>query len=107
MGKVGFYSDSSANGSGFTVTWKSEYDPSIVVEDEEILVPEIIPENPYHGIKQVFVITDGDVTNQDQIFEYVNSQEQNMRVFGVGIGAGASSSLVNGISERGNGFASF
>merc|ERR1711972_1055920 len=105
--KIGFYSDSSETKKGFTVSWRSEYDESIEVDDGEIAVPELIPESPYHEIKQVFVITDGDVTNQDQIFDYVNSQGQNMRVFGVGIGAGASSSLVNGISERGNGFASF
>jgi len=88
------------------MTWSSEYDPSIDTGDNTAVAsaPKF---NPYHEIKQVFVITDGDVGNQDQIFDYVNKQDHKMRVFGVGIGAGASSSLVNGISERGNGFASF
>ena len=100
--KVGFYSDGSDNGKGVSLTWSSEYDPSIKS------TPTIIkPESLYHPIKQLFVITDGDVSNAQQIFDYVNTQTDKMRVFGVGIGAGASSSLVNGISERGNGFASF
>ena len=66
-----------------------------------------MPNPAYHPIKQLFVITDGDVTNAQQTFKYVGEQTDKIRVFGVGIGAGASSSLVNGISEHGNGFASF
>ncbi|RMD44562.1 hypothetical protein DV735_g593, partial [Chaetothyriales sp. CBS 134920] len=55
---------------------------------------------------EVMILTDGQIWNQDQLFEFINKQK-NARFFSLGIGAAASSSLVEGIARAGNGFAQF
>lgn len=55
---------------------------------------------------EVMLLTDGEIWNQDELFNYINATN-NARFFTLGIGSGASSALVEGIARAGNGFAQF
>ncbi|RMZ79352.1 hypothetical protein DV737_g3449, partial [Chaetothyriales sp. CBS 132003] len=55
---------------------------------------------------EVMILTDGQIWNQNQLFEFINKQK-NARFFSLGIGACASSALVEGIARAGNGFSQF
>ncbi|KAF4973930.1 hypothetical protein FZEAL_9116 [Fusarium zealandicum] len=58
---------------------------------------------------EVFLLTDGEIWGQEQLFNLVNEtvaeSQGAVRVFSLGIGAGASTSLIEGIARAGNGFA--
>ena len=58
---------------------------------------------------EVMLLTDGGIWNQQGMFDFVNKTtgKGDARFFSLGIGAGASSSLVEGIARAGNGFAQF
>jgi Vault protein inter-alpha-trypsin domain/von Willebrand factor type A domain len=57
---------------------------------------------------EVIVATDGQIWNQDDLFNFINEvSTQSVRFFSLGIGHGASSSLVEGIARAGDGFAQF
>eukprot|EP00162_Nutomonas_longa_P016049 comp22477_c0_seq2/m.55597 comp22477_c0_seq2/g.55597 ORF comp22477_c0_seq2/g.55597 comp22477_c0_seq2/m.55597 type:complete len:856 (+) comp22477_c0_seq2:28-2595(+) len=58
-------------------------------------------------LRQVFVLTDGEVDNNDAVFAAVRDAASTMRVFSFGIGDGASRALVNGIARAGRGMAEF
>ncbi|KAM0267333.1 hypothetical protein ACHAPA_006113 [Fusarium lateritium] len=57
---------------------------------------------------EVFLLTDGEIWDQDRLFELINTEvaqsEGTARVFSLGIGAGVSTSLIEGIARAGNGF---
>lgn len=57
--------------------------------------------------RQVILLTDGDVSNVDEIVQLVQKQRGMSRVFSVGIGAAAGRSLVKGIAKAGRGEAEF
>ncbi|QGI96351.1 hypothetical protein CEK26_009420 [Fusarium fujikuroi] len=58
---------------------------------------------------EVFLLTDGEIWDQDRLFQLINKEVADSkgaaRVFSLGIGAGASTSLIEGIARAGNGFA--
>ncbi|KAG9500484.1 hypothetical protein J7337_008963 [Fusarium musae] len=58
---------------------------------------------------EVFLLTDGEIWDQDRLFHLINKEVADSkgaaRVFSLGIGAGASTSLIEGIARAGNGFA--
>ncbi|KAF2156335.1 hypothetical protein K461DRAFT_318910 [Myriangium duriaei CBS 260.36] len=64
-------------------------------------------ENRYKDLPlEVMVLTDGQIWNQAELFTFIQNTN-NARFFSLGIGAGASSALVEGIARAGNGFAQF
>jgi hypothetical protein len=58
---------------------------------------------------EVMVITDGEIWNQQSLFDFITktTTKNDARFFSLGIGVGASSSLVEGIARAGDGFAQF
>lgn len=58
---------------------------------------------------EVMVITDGEIWDQQNLFDFINkaTAKHDARFFSLGIGDGASSSLVEGIARAGDGFAQF
>ena len=61
--------------------------------------------------RQVFVLTDGEVSNEAKVMELVKKRagdpKLTARIFSLGIGSGASRSLVRGMARCGNGTALF
>ncbi|XP_070685350.1 von Willebrand factor A domain-containing protein 5A-like [Pempheris klunzingeri] len=62
-----------------------------------------IPSQP----RQLFVFTDGEVTNTKQVLDLVKKNSGSHRCFSFGIGEGASSALINGLAKEGGGHAQF
>ncbi|KAF5027350.1 hypothetical protein F66182_551 [Fusarium sp. NRRL 66182] len=58
---------------------------------------------------EVFLLTDGEIWDQDRLFTLINKEVADgkgaARVFSLGIGSGASTSLIEGIARAGSGFA--
>ena len=57
--------------------------------------------------KQIFVLTDGEVYNTESIINCVRKNVKYSRVHGIGIGSGASQSLIEGVAKSGKGQAVF
>ncbi|CAG9990159.1 unnamed protein product [Clonostachys byssicola] len=57
----------------------------------------------------VFLLTDGQILHQEQLFNLINinigKPDANARIFTLGIGSGASTSLIEGVAQAGKGFA--
>ena len=76
----------------------------------EIYAPleAIFNEKPKEGhLRQVFVLTDGAVTNEDQVIDLVKRKVGRGRVFALGLGDCASRHLIKGVARAGNGIAVF
>jgi Ca-activated chloride channel family protein len=57
--------------------------------------------------RQVFVLTDGEVSNTDEVIALGRAHAGHARIFTFGIGAGASHHLVRGLARAGEGEAEF
>ena len=75
----------------------------------EILAPlRAVLETPRTELpRQVFVLTDGQVTNTDEVIQLVRRHSETARVFAFGIGSGPSRHLIQGMSRAGGGAAEF
>ena len=58
-------------------------------------------------LRQIIVVTDGEVSNETAILRLVRKHDHLGRVFSLGIGAAASRYLVNGLARAGGGTAEF
>lgn len=67
-------------------------------------------ENRYTDLPcEVMLLTDGDIWDQSALFTYLHNEVQKsksgLRIFALGIGAGVSHALIEGVARAGNGFA--
>ncbi|VUC25886.1 unnamed protein product [Clonostachys rosea] len=57
----------------------------------------------------VFLLTDGQISDQERLFKLINEEvgksDANARIFTLGVGSGASTSLIEGVAQAGKGFA--
>mmetsp|Transcript_8048 Transcript_8048/g.12312 ORF Transcript_8048/g.12312 Transcript_8048/m.12312 type:complete len:924 (+) Transcript_8048:230-3001(+) len=60
------------------------------------------PPVPYHQ-RIVFLMTDGQVSNENQIINYVGDNLGSSRIFTLGIGPAAARTLLNGVARNGAG----
>ena len=58
-------------------------------------------------LRQLFVITDGEGGNTDEVNGLIKAKAHESRVFALGIGYGASHHLVEGIARAGGGNSAF
>ena len=57
--------------------------------------------------KQIFLLTDGHVSNDDSVIKLVKENSNKARVFSLGLGSSASRHLVKGVARAGNGTSIF
>jgi Vault protein inter-alpha-trypsin domain/von Willebrand factor type A domain len=70
---------------------------------------EFVLKQPRRGelLRQIVVLTDGQVTNTDAVIELAGKHTDHARLFAFGIGAGSSQHLVRGMARAGRGAAEF
>jgi Ca-activated chloride channel family protein len=66
---------------------------------ESILKPSV----PEGALRQLFLLTDGQVSNTEEVLALVRAHAATSRAFTFGIGAGASAHLVKGLARAGGG----
>ncbi|KAG7223108.1 hypothetical protein INR49_015867 [Caranx melampygus] len=105
FGKSVEYSQSSMEEAVKTVeTMEADLGGTEILKPlQHIYSQPCIPSQP----RQVFVFTDGEVSNTKEVINLVKKNSGSHRCFSFGIGEGASSALINGIAKEGGGHAQF
>ncbi|MBM3122911.1 MAG: VWA domain-containing protein, partial [Chloroflexi bacterium] len=62
---------------------------------------------PESDARQIIVLTDGQVTNTEEVIDLAGRHSDSTRLFAIGLGAGASRHLVQGLARAGRGVAEF
>jgi Ca-activated chloride channel family protein len=57
--------------------------------------------------RNIVLLTDGEVGNEEQIFELVRKNQESTRVFSIGIGAGCNEYFIKGLARAGRGASEF
>lgn len=70
---------------------------------QQICGQKLDPSRP----RQILLLTDGQVSNEDQVIALSRKHAQSTRIFAFGIGAGASEHLVRGVARASRGAADF
>jgi len=74
----------------------------------EILAPlQSIVETRGQGRLQVFILTDGEVGNEEEILRLVHQYREDVRCFPIGIGAGCNEYFIKGVARAGKGLSEF
>lgn len=66
---------------------------------QTILSREVIEGYP----RQIFLLTDGDISNTNSVIELVRKHARQSRIHAIGIGEGVSRYLIEGCAEKGRG----
>ncbi len=66
-----------------------------------------LTENFREGQLDLIIMTDGEVSNENEVILWAERNRRRIRVFSFGIGAGASEFLINGLARKSNGAAEF
>jgi uncharacterized protein with von Willebrand factor type A (vWA) domain len=56
-----------------------------------------------HKVCQIFLLSDGEVDNTDEVLSSISVHKNHYRIFTVGIGSEADAGLINGLAEVSNG----
>jgi hypothetical protein len=60
-----------------------------------------------HCFGQLFIISDGEISNTDQVLKVCRSNSVKNRISSLGVGRGADAGLINGLAESTNGSSAF
>jgi len=60
-----------------------------------------------HRLRDVILLTDGEVGNEDQILDLIRANNDTTRLFTVGIGAGCNEYFIRGVARAGRGASEF
>jgi hypothetical protein len=60
-----------------------------------------------HKVCQIFLLSDGEVDNTDEVLSSVSVHKNRYRIFTVGIGSEADAELIEGLAEISNGTSQF
>ncbi|KAK8842130.1 von Willebrand factor A domain-containing protein 5A [Tritrichomonas musculus] len=67
----------------------------------------IYSEKCEHGQRQIFIMTDGEVSDVEQVLDLISSHSNENRCFTIGIGRGCDAGLVEGIANASGGISDF
>ena len=100
------YSDNTLNEALQHVrSMTSNFGGTEIYEPLQAIFKQPVPKQGY--LRQIFVLTDGEVSNAPSVISLVKKNDAHGRVFSLGLGASASRYLVKGVARAGNGTAVF